>query len=132
MVFEEIEVCMNAPYFKDRSKLLTPVLVEANSVCEELCRIGDSVGFRCYFKCGMIFCLRDRWEVHTYGRYSDSVYGLMSMSELVLEVRGELVVCGKCRWGTRDVSWELCDPRVFEGILRWFQIMAHRRDYGFG
>jgi hypothetical protein len=111
--------------------------VSVKFVCEELCRLGDSVGFRCYFRGGVVYCLRSEWNVMG-GKFGDG-YRLLMASELVLEVVDGVVVCRKCRWGVgsgigvcRDVVGELCDPGVFDSILRWFQVMAHRRDYGFG
>ena len=110
-------------------------------VCGELCKLGNSVGFRCYFRDGVVYCLRGGWEINGHLDIDWYVNGpwdvngdrkLLRCSELVLEVRGVVVVCSKGRWCNCGVVGELCDPGVFDGILGWFQVMAHRRDYGFG
>ena len=99
----------------------------------ELCRLGELCGFRCFCVGESVCCLRDRgpYEFMSMMNFAEYELHVRLSSDLILGVVGGVVVCSKCRYdyhGDYRVVWELCDPGVFDRVLEWFQVMAHRRD----
>jgi len=89
-------------------------------VCEELCSIGNSAGLKCHIRKNYVFCLK--YDVVVYPRLHSEELLFKYKSDIILEVDDGVIRCTKCRYSNnKEISWDLCDPGVFESILCWFK-----------
>jgi hypothetical protein len=102
------------------------MIADIKIVLFELCDIGNSVGFHCFFRENRVFCLRKKPVGRSDG--GDNLW-FMRISDIVLVVENGVVSCFKSRFcDHRKVSWCLSDPGSFDCILGWFREQVRQYD----